>query len=246
VSDHIPLAGKAVARRLLEIRSSLGIPRDYAACALNMSYSHFAKYELGTASINLENLNKLAKFYKVSPLAFYDWAETDENSAPWLRSLVKDQDTRDILCAYSQIKNAKTQQKILFLVQIAATIPKPCGERQSEQGDSIVMRAKAYVEANIKDRTLDPSRLATAIGISLRRLQELFAERDLNIASYIWQCRLEVAAKLLEAPGSGHLSLGSVAESCGFADQAHFSRRFKALHGMTPSEYRATLIVQTQ
>lgn len=50
----------------------------------------------------------------------------------------------------------------------------------------------------------------------------------------------------LEAPGSGHLSLGSVAESCGFADQAHFSRRFKALHGMTPSEYRATLIVQTQ
>lgn len=102
----------------------------------------------------------------------------------------------------------------------------------------LVQRAKSYVEANLGDPTLDPPQLAIAMGVSLRRLQQLFQERDRNISDWIWQRRLEVAAVRLADPGTVHLSIGALSYGCGFIGQAHFSRRFKGRYGMTPSEYR--------
>ncbi|SFT26676.1 helix-turn-helix domain-containing protein [Methylobacterium sp. yr668] len=118
--------------------------------------------------------------------------------------------------------------------RLAQDVPRPL------YGTVVVQRAKAFIEANLGDHDLDPPYLAAAMGMSLRRLQELFHERGRHISDYIWQRRLQAAAKRLVDPGSAHLSIGAVAYSCGFVDQAHFCRRFKALHGMTPSEYRVS------
>ena len=82
------------------------------------------------------------------------------------------------------------------------------------------------------------------MGMSLRRLQELFHERGQHISDYIWHRRLEAATKRLVDPSSVYLTIGTVAHSCGFADQAHFCRRFKALHGLTPSEYRTRALAE--
>jgi AraC family transcriptional regulator, positive regulator of tynA and feaB len=108
----------------------------------------------------------------------------------------------------------------------------------SIHGSVTVQRAKAYVEANLGDVALDPPQLAAAVGVSLRRLQELFHERGRHISDYIWERRLEAAAKRLADPACAHLSIGMLAYGCGFTSQAHFSRRFKNRHGMTPREYR--------
>ncbi|MVT78859.1 helix-turn-helix domain-containing protein, partial [Bradyrhizobium cajani] len=67
---------------------------------------------------------------------------------------------------------------------------------------------------------------------------ELFHEHGQHISDWIWQRRLETAAKRLADPGCRHLSLGTLAYGCGFASQAHFSRRFKDKYGMAPSEFR--------
>lgn len=109
---------------------------------------------------------------------------------------------------------------------------------QSLHGSVVVQRAKAHIEAHLSDQTLDPPQLAAAMGVSLRRLQELFHERGQHIADYIWHRRLEAAAKRLIDPGCAHLSVGMLAYGCGFASQAHFSRRFKDRFGMVPREYR--------
>ncbi|TXN73838.1 helix-turn-helix domain-containing protein [Methylobacterium sp. WL18] len=110
-------------------------------------------------------------------------------------------------------------------------------------GTVVVQRAKAHVEAHLGDPTLDPPQLAAAMGVSLRRLQELFHERGQHISDWIWQRRLEAAAKRLADPGCAHLPIGTLAFGCGFASQAHFSRRFKERYGMAPREYRhATLL----
>ncbi|AYO84923.1 helix-turn-helix domain-containing protein [Methylobacterium brachiatum] len=113
------------------------------------------------------------------------------------------------------------------------------------QGTVVVQRAKAYVEAHLGDPTLDPPHLAAAVGVSLRRLQELFHARGQHISDWIWHRRLEVATKRLTDPGCVHLSIGPLAFGCGFANQAHFSRRFKERHGMTPREYRQAALVST-
>ncbi|SFL26371.1 helix-turn-helix domain-containing protein [Methylobacterium pseudosasicola] len=110
-------------------------------------------------------------------------------------------------------------------------------------GTVVVQRAKAFVEAYLGDPTLDPPQLAAAMGVSLRRLQELFQERGQHISDWIWQRRLEAAAKRLADPGHAHLPIGPLAYGCGFASQAHFSRRFKDRFGRTPREYRQAALV---
>lgn len=102
----------------------------------------------------------------------------------------------------------------------------------------LLQRAKAYIENNLGDPSLDPIQLAAAIGVSVRRIQQLFQGQRLQISDLIWSRRLEVSALRLADPGYAHLQVGSVAYGCGFTSQAHFSRRFKAHFGMTPSEYR--------
>ena len=108
----------------------------------------------------------------------------------------------------------------------------------SVHGNVTVQRAKAYVEANLSDPTLDPPQLAAAMGVSLRRLQELFHERGRHISDYIWERRLEAAARRLADPACAHLSIGMLAYSCGFVSQAHFARRFKDRYDMSPRDYR--------
>jgi len=116
--------------------------------------------------------------------------------------------------------------------RLAEEVPRPLS------GTVVVQRAKAFVEANLGDPTLTPPLLAAAVGVSLRRLQELFHERGQHISDWIWQRRLETAAKRLADPGCAHLPIGPLAYGCGFASQAHFSRRFKERYGIAPSEHR--------
>lgn len=125
----------------------------------------------------------------------------------------------------------------LITASIAARLAQ--GISRPLHGTLVVQRAKAHVEDNLGDLALDPSKLAAAVGVSLRRLQELFHERGQHISDYIWQRRLEAAAKRLIDPGRAPLSVGMLSYACGFASQAHFSRRFKDRYGMTPREYRA-------
>jgi AraC-like DNA-binding protein len=65
------------------------------------------------------------------------------------------------------------------------------------------------------------------VGVSPRRLRELIHERDQHISHWIWQWRLETAAKRLTDRGCRHLSIGTLAYGCGSASQARFSRGFK-------------------
>jgi len=122
--------------------------------------------------------------------------------------------------------------------RIAREAPRPI------HGTVVVQRAKVFVEANLGDQTLDPPQLAAAVGVSLRRLQELFHERGQHISDWIWERRLAEAAKRLGDPGYLHMPLGSLAYSCGFANQSHFSRRFKERYGLSPRDYRHRALSQ--
>jgi len=122
--------------------------------------------------------------------------------------------------------------------RIATEVPRPI------HGNVVVQRAKAHVEANLHDHTLDPPRLASVVGVSLRRLQQLFHERGHHISDWIWERRLATAAKRLADPGYLHLPLGNLAYGCGFASQSHFSRRFKERYGLGPRDYRHRALSQ--
>lgn len=56
--------------------------------------------------------------------------------------------------------------------------------------------------------------------------------------AYRLNCRIELARKLLQR---GH-DLSQVALECGFFDQSHFHRHFKAITTMSPKEYQVNFI----
>ncbi|KQP18941.1 helix-turn-helix domain-containing protein [Methylobacterium sp. Leaf100] len=113
---------------------------------------------------------------------------------------------------------------------------------QDLYGTVIIQRAKAYVEENLADPTLDPRQLAAAMGLSLRRLQELFHKQGQHISDWIWERRLRAAGQRLSDSACGHLAIAVIAYGCGFSNSAHFSRRFKDRFGLTPREYRSAAL----
>lgn len=77
--------------------------------------------------------------------------------------------------------------------------------------------------------------IAAHVGLSRSRLYRLFRqELQLSPMEYLAQYRVRQACALLER---GDLSVKAVALSVGYEDQLYFSRRFRALAGMSPTAW---------
>lgn len=68
-------------------------------------------------------------------------------------------------------------------------------------------------------------------------LRQFKAVTGLPPHAYLMQCRVYLARRAVEQG----CSLVEAALQAGFADQAHFSRSFKAIHGLSPNDYKKEL-----
>lgn len=98
-------------------------------------------------------------------------------------------------------------------------------------------RAESLIRQRLGDSTLDPQAVARGCGISLRYLHSIFADTGRTVSQCIREERLRAARDMLEMPGM--MKMADVAYRFGFADQAIFSRQFRARYGVSPSEFRA-------
>ena len=101
--------------------------------------------------------------------------------------------------------------------------------------DRRIKRVKSVLDEQHRD---PPSihDLAEMVGLSASRLAHLFRDEvGKSIRSYIVECRLQTAARLLEAT---HERISQIAYSVGFADISNFNHAFKKRFGMSPGEYR--------
>ena len=93
-----------------------------------------------------------------------------------------------------------------------------------------IMDTKINAPANI-------SELAKIVGLSTRHLERLFkAEMGMSPQQYGLEVRLRYA---LWALLNTRRPLAEIAAECGFNDQSHFGRAFRARYGATPSRLRA-------
>ncbi|EAR50102.1 transcriptional regulator, AraC family protein [Oceanicola granulosus HTCC2516] len=100
-----------------------------------------------------------------------------------------------------------------------------------------LFRAEQVIRDRLKDRDLTPQAVADACGISLRYLQQLFAETEQSVQGYIRERRLSRCDEDLRQPGRSD-SVAEIAYRWGFADQSQFSRHYKARFGRTPRAAR--------
>lgn len=97
-------------------------------------------------------------------------------------------------------------------------------------------RVERFIRANLKNPDLSPDLIAESCGISKRYLHDLFKDVNGTVGQQIRDQRLIAARDRLEA--SPDLTIAEVSYRFGFADQAQFSRLFKARFGATPSEFQ--------
>lgn len=103
---------------------------------------------------------------------------------------------------------------------------------------SLLYRAKAFIDGHLADPALDREAIARKLGISVRYLQQVFADEHCSVSDWIWRRRLERCSQDLVNRGLAHKSIGRIAFDNGFNDFSHFCRRFKTAYGMTPTDFR--------
>lgn len=103
-------------------------------------------------------------------------------------------------------------------------------------------RVERFTRANLKHPDLSPGFIATGCGISTRYLHDLFRDVNGTVSQHIRDQRLIAARDRLEA--SDTVRIADVAYRFGFADQAQFSRLFKARFDITPSEFQRNATLQ--
>jgi AraC-like DNA-binding protein len=114
------------------------------------------------------------------------------------------------------------------------------GERllRAAMHDTESKRIHAYINQHLADRELTPSAIARASHVSLRQLYKVWGSDGTSLSEYIIAARLNRARDDLRRPSMSSFSIADIARRWGFADAAHFSRRFKRAFGMTAREWR--------
>ncbi|WP_162801567.1 helix-turn-helix domain-containing protein [Brachybacterium saurashtrense] len=102
--------------------------------------------------------------------------------------------------------------------------------------DERVLAVLEHIDAHLAEE-LDVEALARLAHLSPSRLSHLFtAQVGTSPARYVEAQRLELAARLLEMTQDPVAEIG---RRVGFRDPLHFSRRFRARRGASPSAHRA-------
>lgn len=102
-------------------------------------------------------------------------------------------------------------------------------------GHSRLMTVVAFVTKHYAE-DIEVGDMAEHVLLSVSQLQREFASRfGISPNRYLREVRIGVARHLIE---STDLSMSQIANDCGFYDQSHFTRHFKASTGLTPLKYR--------
>ncbi|HML37710.1 MAG TPA: response regulator [Bacillota bacterium] len=109
------------------------------------------------------------------------------------------------------------------------------GSYREAKAGGLISRAREFIKANYaKPITLED--VAREINVSPQYLSKLFKEETgENFIDYLTGIRIRIAKTLLE---SDEGSIKEICYSIGYSDPNYFSRIFKKIAGVTPTEYK--------
>jgi len=102
--------------------------------------------------------------------------------------------------------------------------------------DEIVASLRLLLETYVPDGSVALDFAAEVTGLSRRTLQRRLAEAGLSFSALLDQVRFKTATRLISDDPT--IKLLDVAQYCGYDDPSHFSRAFRRLAGVTPSQFR--------
>lgn len=145
------------------------------------------------------------------------------------------QNPESYLAQFEQLKKTflLPHGKLRSFEQFYGILGRLAVENEAQHG--LLAPAMAYLEDHIHDPNLSNAALASQLGYSEVYFRKLFTQvYGCSPHSYILELRIRQAKQLLS---DGILSVGAIAEQCGFSSVYHFSRSFKRMVGLSPTEY---------
>ncbi len=130
-------------------------------------------------------------------------------------------------------------EKEQVLVELVENFLQACEPTAVESEPSLhIEKLKQQLGTNL-DIDISMNQIALKLQANLYTLLRQFkAATGLTPHAYRLNCRIELAKKLLQKG----VDLSQVALECGFFDQSHFHRHFKAITTVTPKEYQVNFI----
>lgn len=112
----------------------------------------------------------------------------------------------------------------------------PAAPSSGTKGD-LGRRLRRHIEDNLHRSDLTLSHLTRDLGVSRSQLYRQFGARG-GVEAYIRRRRLRRCLLILCDPRHADRRIGDIAYEMGFADEAHFSRLFRGLFGLSPRSAR--------
>ncbi len=140
---------------------------------------------------------------------------------------------KDYLTSIIDIKDYE-QLRTWFLDKLSDACRNMISNKEKQE-NGVIANAKAYIEQNYKkDISLDD--VSRKVDISPYYFSKLFKEEvGENFIEYLTNIRIQNAKKLLQ---NIDLSIKHICIATGYSDPNYFSRIFKKIVGVTPTEYR--------
>ncbi len=137
---------------------------------------------------------------------------------------------------YLSLYKMKTMEQVLdWLSYFKAALCEYFTTRKKEVRKPIVTQAKKYIKNHINSR-LSLQEVAAALCISPNYLSQLFKKYNkIGFTDYVTQCKVDEAKHYLY---EGNLCIYEIAEKLGFESAFYFSKVFKKVEGISPSDYQ--------
>lgn len=137
--------------------------------------------------------------------------------------------------AWSNLRATACLVRILTALFERASTGKQKGSTEQLRNRARIERVLAYVNQNLA-RSLPAAELAHIAGVSPSHFNRLFREwTGYSPLDYLRRQRIATARRLL---ANVDLSIKEVAAQSGFKDPYHFSKAFRQLDGLSPSQFR--------
>jgi len=119
-------------------------------------------------------------------------------------------------------------------------------ERITDQDTRLVEQTRLAIMEHVRSgecRSNLSACLQRRLGMEYSAISKLFSAREgRTIEKYAIAQRIEYAKELLSY---GELNVSEVADKTGYSSTAHFSQQFKAVTGLTPTQYLASEMKRT-
>ncbi|WP_282699914.1 AraC family transcriptional regulator [Streptomyces sp. CC219B] len=115
----------------------------------------------------------------------------------------------------------------------------PGGALTDERGN-MADRIGQFVNENLQNPELGPELVADRLRVSIRYVHKVFEAEGTTLSRWIRERRLhECRRELARTGGAGpSVPVSAVARRWGFTNASHFSRAFRTLYGLSPSEWQ--------